>query len=100
STGDSTAGKKSCTSSTVGTGGPAAGSKSGTSSTVGTGGSAAGTRSGTSSTLGTGGSSAGTTGLDRADQAAGKHGAQGRRNAREHQMMRNERRGDRDRDRD
>jgi len=51
---------------------------------MGTGGSTAG--SGTSSsTMGTGGSAAGTTGLDKADQAAGKHGAQGREIAREHQ---------------
>jgi len=35
--------------------------------------------------MGTGGSAAGTTGLDKADQAAGKHGAQGREIAREHQ---------------
>jgi hypothetical protein len=35
--------------------------------------------------MGTGGSAAGTTGLDKADQSAGKHGAQGREMAREHQ---------------
>jgi hypothetical protein len=33
--------------------------------------------------MGTGGSSAGTTGLNRADQAAGDHGKQGRDRARE-----------------
>ena len=80
--------------SSVGTGGASAGGGS-TSGTIGSGGSAA--AGGTSaSTLGTGGSSAGNTGmsnsgsnkktgLDRADQVAGKHGKQGRRNAREHQ---------------
>ena len=65
---------------------PSAGGKTGSSSTLGTGGSSAGGKMGSSSTLGTGGSSAGTTGLDRADQVAGKHGAQGRRNARKHHM--------------
>jgi hypothetical protein len=84
-------------SSTVGAGGSSAGGGT-SSSTIGTGGSAAGggTGSGSSSTLGTGGSSAGMsnsgtnkkTGLDRADEVAGKHGQQGRRNAREHQRNR------------
>jgi hypothetical protein len=83
------------TSSTVGTGGSSAGSRTGTSSTVGTGGSAAGARTGTFSTVGTGGSAAGGNtgmsnsgtdkkrGLDRADEVAGRHGKQGRKNARE-----------------
>jgi hypothetical protein len=38
-----------------------------------------------STSMGTGGSSAGTTGLNNADEHAGKHGAKGRENAREHQ---------------
>jgi len=49
-----------------------------------------------SSTVGTGGSSSGTTGLDRADQVAGKHGAKGRANARRHHMLNEERRKDHD----
>jgi hypothetical protein len=37
--------------------------------------------------MGTGGSSAGTTGLNNADEKAGKHGEEGRKNARKHQRM-------------
>ncbi|HSH99830.1 MAG TPA: hypothetical protein VLA02_04440, partial [Reyranella sp.] len=55
-----------------------------TSSTLGAGGSTAGSGS-TSSTMGVGGSSAGTSGLDKADDKAGKRGAQGREIARDAQ---------------
>ena len=92
--GGSTAGGGS-SSTTLGTGGSAAGSGSGSSSSssMGTGGSSAG-KGQSSSSMGTGGSSAGTTGsgsgsgatgLNRADDAAGRHGQQGRDNARQKQ---------------
>jgi hypothetical protein len=91
-TGGTSAGKGQ-SSSSVGTAGSAAGNGSGSASTLGTGGSSAG-KGTTGSSVGTGGSAAGQTGLDNADKRAGKHGEEGRENARKHQ------RGDRDRDHD
>jgi len=51
---------------------------------MGTGGSTTGSGSSNSS-MGVGSSQSGATGLNRADEAAGRHGRQGRENAREHQ---------------
>jgi hypothetical protein len=58
---------------------------------MGTGASTTGSGS-SSSSMGTGASQSGATGLNRADEAAGKNGQRGRDNAREHQ------RGKKDRD--